>query len=81
MRAAECCWCCRVAGSTAGFAELGPSHCHRHWEYCCYQVVLSSDPATAIGIGSRSVVKLNPEEVSVVVRCVELETQAVEGTT
>ena len=43
--------------------------------------MLSSDPAIAIGIRSRTVIKLNPEEVSVVVRCVELETQAVEGTT
>ena len=43
--------------------------------------MLSSDPATAIGIRSSTVIKLNQEEVSVVVCCVELETQAVEGTT
>ena len=43
--------------------------------------MLSSDPATAIGIRSRTVIKLNPEEMSIVVRCVELETQAVEGAT
>ena len=43
--------------------------------------MLSSDPAIAIGIGSRTVIKLNPEEVSIVVCCVELETQASEGAT
>ena len=41
--------------------------------------MLSSDPATAIGMRSRTVIKLNPEEMSIVVRCVKLQTQAVEG--
>ena len=43
--------------------------------------MLSSDPATAIGIRSRTVVKLNQEEVSIVVCRVELEAQAVKGLT
>ena len=43
--------------------------------------MLSSDPAIAIGIRSRTVIKLNPEEVSIVICCVELETQAIEGAT
>ena len=43
--------------------------------------MLSSDPATAIGMRSSTVIELSQEEVSVVVCCVELKTQAVEGLT